>query len=162
MLSKKMTESINEQINKELYSAYFYLGMSAYAASSGLKGFANWFYTHWHEELGHAKRMFDYVHQQGARVMLKSIDEPPQDFSSGKDLFERTLAHEKKVTGLVNNLVELARKENDQATIDFLQWFVKEQTEEEATPAGILKRIEEAEANKKDLSDIDKKLAKRK
>lgn len=162
MLSKKMLESLNEQINKEIYSAYFYLGMSAYAASTGLNGFANWFYTQWKEELGHAKRIFDYVHRQGARVTLKAIDAPPQDFSSGADLFEKTLAHEKKVTGLIHNLVNLAKEESDLATEDFLQWFVKEQVEEEATPAGILKKIKNAGSEEKGLSEVDVQLAARK
>lgn len=156
MLSQKTLNALNEQINKEIYSAYFYLGMSAYAASTGLKGFANWFYAQWREELGHAKKMFDYVHKRGNRVILKAIEEPPQDFLSGKDLFEKTFAHEKKVTGLIKNLVALAKAEGDQETIDFLQWFVKEQVEEEATPAGILKNIDT-----KGKEEVDKELATR-
>jgi len=162
MISEKMKDALSEQINKEIYSAYFYLGMSAYAASTGLKGFANWFYRQWSEEVIHAKKMFDYVHEQGQRVALKAIDEPPQDFTSGKDLFARTLAHEKKVTGLINNLVALAKKENDKATEEFLQWFVKEQKEEEATPTGILKKIEESEKDKNGLRDMDRALSARK
>jgi len=162
MLSKKMLEGLNEQINKEIYSAYFYLGMSAYAASLGSNGVANWFYIQWKEELVHTKKMFDYVHKQGERVSLKAIDEPPQDFSSVRDLFAKTLAHEKKVTGLINNLVDLARKENDKETEDFLQWFVKEQVEEEATPAGILDKLNQAGKDKKALTEIDNELAGRK
>lgn len=162
MLSKKMLEALSEQFNKELYSGYFYLGMASYAASKGLDGFANWFYCQWNEEAIHAKKLFDYIHNRGERMMLKAIDGPLQDFSSAKDLFEKTLAHEKKVTGLIKNLVKLAGEENDRKTADFLQWFVKEQVEEEATPARILNKIEEAEKNKKGLSEIDKELASRK
>ena len=162
MISEKMKDALNEQINKELYSAYFYLGMSAYAASTGLKGFANWFYRQWGEELIHTKKMFDYVHEKGRRVTLSAIEKPPQDFTSCKDLFARTLEHEKKVTRLINNLVELAKKENDKATEEFLEWFVKEQKEEEATPAGILQKIEHAEESNKNLSEIDGRLAARK
>ncbi len=162
MISEKMKDALSEQINKELYSAYFYLGMSAYAASTGLPGFAGWFYKQWSEEVIHAKKMFDYVHGQGRRVALKTIDEPPQNFNSGKDLFAKTLEHEKKVTGLINDLVGLAKKEKDKGTEEFLQWFVKEQKEEEATPAGILKKIEQAESTNKNLSEIDKMLAARK
>lgn len=162
MLSRKILESLNEQINKEIYSAYFYLGMSAYAMSIGLKGFANWFHVQWKEELDHAKKIFDYVHQQGQRVTLKAIDQPPQDFSSGPDLFERTLTHEKNVTKLIDNLVKLAQAENDQATYDFLQWFVKEQQEEMATPAEILKKIHEVGEDKKGLLETDRELAIRK
>jgi len=107
--------------------------------------------------LEHAKKMFDYVHKRGNRVVLKAIEEPRQDFLSGKDLFEKTLAHEKKVMGLIKHLVALAKAEGDQETIDFLQWFVKEQVEEEATPAGILKNIES-----KGNEEVDKELANRK
>ena len=162
MLSKKMKDAIDEQINKEIYSAYFYLGMSAYAASKGLVGFANWFYKQWNEEIFHAKKMFDYVHAEGQRVTLKAIDNPPQDFTSGPDLFEKTLAHEKKVTGLINNLVKLAKEENDKTTEDFLGWFVKEQKEEEATPAGILEKISKAGKDEKGISEVDGELVKRK
>jgi len=162
MLKKRVLEALGEQVNKEIYSAYFYLGMSAYAKSKGLSGFANWFYKQWGEELLHAKKMFDYIHEKGERITLLAIDRPPQDFSSGRDLFERTLAHEKKVTGFINNLVKLAREENDKATEEFLQWFVKEQKEEEATPAGILGKIKKAEDDKKGLEDIDRELTARK
>ena len=162
MLSKKMKDAIDEQINKEIYSAYFYLGMSAYAASKGLAGFANWFYKQWNEELFHTKKMFDYVHAEGQRVTLKAIDNPPQDFTSGPDLFEKTLAHEKKVTGLINNLVKLAKEENDKTTEDFLGWFVKEQKEEEETPAGILEKISKAGKDEKGISEVDGELVKRK
>ncbi|MFC1576581.1 ferritin, partial [Candidatus Omnitrophota bacterium] len=138
------------------------LGMSAYAASKGIKGVANWFYGQWKEELEHAKKMFDYVHQSGNRVTLKAIDVPPQDFSSAADLFEKTLNHEKKVTGLIKNLVDVARSENDKASEDFLQWFVKEQVEEEATPATILKRIQTAGSDTTKFSEVDQQLARRK
>ena len=159
MITKKVKDSLDEQINKEIYSAYFYLGMSAYAASKGLNGFANWFYKQWNEEIFHAKKMFDYVHQNGERVTLKTIDCPPQDFSSAKDLFAKTLAHERKVTGLIKDMVGLAKEENDKATEEFLQWFIKEQAEEESTPAGILKNIEESG---EDFQAVDTVLAKRK
>jgi len=162
MISKKMTAALSEQINKEIYSAYFYFGMSAYAASKGLRGVSGWFYVQWKEEIGHAKRMFDYVHQKGERVMLKAIDEPPQDFSSAADLFEKTLNHEKKVTGLIKNLASLAKNEKDEESSNFLQWFVKEQVEEEATPARILGKFKKAGNDEKLVREIDAELAKRK
>lgn len=162
MISKKMAEALNEQMIKEIYSGYLYLGMAAYAVSFGLGGFSNWFYGQWKEELFHAKKFFDYITEQGHRVVLTTIDEPPQDFTSGKDLFEKTLAHEKRVTGLIYELVDLARKENDKSTEDFLGWFVKEQIEEEATPAGILDKIKQAEKDKKEILEVDSQLAKRK
>ncbi|MBL7156632.1 MAG: ferritin [Candidatus Omnitrophica bacterium] len=160
MLSKKILENLSEQMNKEIYSGYFYLGMSDYAASTGLGGFANWFYAQWKEEIAHAKVILNYINKNGQRAMLKAIDEPPQDFTSGQDLFEKTLAHEKKVTGLIKALVELARTEKDTETENFLQWFVKEQREEESTPAGILEEIKKA--GEKGIKEIDKKLSARK
>lgn len=160
MLSKKIENALNEQANKEIYSAYFYLGMSAYAASSALPGFANWFYQQWKEELFHAKKFYDYIVSRKGKVTLEAIDAPPQDFSSGEDLFAKTLNHEKKVTGLINSLVELAKSESDQETLGFLEWFVKEQKEEEATPARILKKIEAK--GEKNPTDIDRELAVRK
>ena len=162
MLSKRMLDSLSEQLNKEIYSGYYYLGMSDYAASNGLKGVANWFYRQWQEELEHARKILDYINANRQRAMLRAIDEPPQEFSSAKDLFEKTLAHEKKVTGLINNLVELARAENDKSTEEFLQWFVKEQVEEEETPKGILDDINRAEKDGAGLKAIDNQLAERK
>jgi len=158
MLKKKILDALNEQINKEIYSGYFYLGMSAYAASNNLKGFANWFYQQWREELAHAKKMFDYVEERGSKVMLKAIDEPPQDFLSGEDLFRRTLAHEKKVTGLIKSLVKLAEEEKDPETVKLLEWFVKEQVEEEETPSKILNKIKSS----KEILNVDTELALRK
>jgi len=162
MISKKMSDALAEQINKEIYSAYFYLGMSAYAASKGFQGAAGWFYAQWKEELEHAGKMFDHVHKKGGRVELKAIDRPPQDFSSAADLFEKTLNHEKKVTALINDLVGVAKSENDKETEEFLQWFVKEQKEEESTPAGILKKLKDAGTDPARLSEIDKELSARK
>jgi len=159
MINEKVKEALSEQMNKEIYSGYFYLGMADYAASIGLIGFANWFYEQWKEEIAHARVILKYVNKNGQRVMLKAIDEPPQDFKSGEELFEKTLAHEKKVTGLINKLVELAKAENDTKTVEFLQWFVKEQVEEEATPRGILEEIKKAGKDK--IKDIDKKLKSR-
>ena len=162
MLSKKVLDSINEQINKEIYSAYLYLGMSAYAASTGFPGVAGWFYAQWREEIVHAKRMFDYIHKRGERVVLKAIDNPPQDFNSIEDLYAKTLAHEKKVTSLINNLVDVAKSEKDGETEEFLQWYVKEQKEEEETPAGILSKIKAADNDIAKLKKIDEELGVRK
>lgn len=162
MLSEKMAKSLSEQLNKEIYSGYFYLGMSAYAASSGLPGFANWFYGQWKEELFHAKKLMDYIIKRKNKLVLLPIEKPPQDFSSGEDLFDKTLDHEKKVSSMIAGLVEMAKGENDRETEDFLRWFVKEQIEEEATPAGILQKIRAGGKDEKSLSEIDAQLAGRK
>jgi ferritin len=162
MLNKKIEDALNEQMNKEIYSGYFYLGMSAYAASNGLQGFAHWFFQQWKEELLHAKKLFDYIIEQNGKVDLRPIDRPPQDFTSGADLFEKTLNHERKVTGLIKDLVGLARSENDNTTCDFLEWFVKEQVEEEATPEAILRKIQREGKDEKGLLEMDRELAGRK
>ena len=141
MLSEKMVKSLNRQMNRELYSAYLYMSMAAWAAHENLKGFANWFGVQAKEEFIHADKFYNYIIEQGGRAVMDAIEAPPKDFSSPADLFEKTLAHEKIVTGLINDLVTLARKESDYATEGLLQWFVTEQIEEEATPAEILGKL---------------------
>ena len=161
MLSEKMVKAFEYQINREIYSAYFYLGMSSYASSNGFSGIANWFAIQVKEELFHAQKMYDYVIKGGSKVTLQAIEEPPQDFTSVVDLFDRTLKHEKAVTGLINDLVKVAQGENDKDSEKFLEWYVKEQQEEEATPAGILDKLKAAGNNKDELLRVDSELAKR-
>ncbi|MBN1406069.1 MAG: ferritin [Candidatus Omnitrophica bacterium] len=161
MISKKLLDALNYQINREIYSAYFYLGMAAYAASLGFKGFASWFTIQFKEELVHAEKIFNYIGQKNERAVLAAIETPPQDFKSPGDLFERTLEHEKKVTAMIRGLVGLAKSENDKETETFLQWFVKEQVEEEATPASILEKLKPAEQDKQNILKTDSELAKR-
>lgn len=161
MLSNKMIKAINSQINREIYSAYLYLGMASYSVSEGLNGVANWFNIQVQEELSHAQKMYDYVNQQGGRVILLDIEQPPQDFSSAKDMFEKTLAHEQIVTGLINKLVDLAKEEKDHATEIFLQWFVTEQVEEEANATEIIQKISLMGSDGNGLYMIDSELGKR-
>jgi len=142
MLSEKMIKSLNHQVNREIYSAYLYLGMASYSLNAGLSGVANWFNIQVREELSHAEKIYNYVSQQGGRVILEAIETPPQDFISAKDLFQKTLEHEKKVTALINDLVTLAKSEDDHATGIFLQWFVSEQVEEESNAMEILQKID--------------------
>ena len=164
MISERLVKNLNRQMNRELYSAYFYLGMAAYAASIGLKGVEHWFIAQAKEEEAHAKRFYDYIIRSGGRVHLGAIEEPPQNFSSAIDLFEKTLAYEKKVTGLIHGLVAAAKDEDDKDTEGFLQWFVKEQVEEEATPNMILQDMRSALAKdgKEGLAVVDARLANRK
>lgn len=161
MISKKITDSINEQINKEIYSGYLYLAMAAYSASIGLNGLANWFKVQLQEEMAHAQKFYDYVVQQGGRVVLYAIDEPPKDFKDARDLLQKTLDHEKMVTKRINNLVKLAKKENDHATETMLQWFVTEQIEEEANPTEILQKLDLIGKDRDGLLTIDSQLAAR-
>lgn len=161
MLSDKMIKGINGQINKEIYSSYLYLGMASYANEIGLVGIANWFTVQVQEELSHAQKMYNYVNQQGGRVMLESIDKPPQEFKSATDLFKSTLEHEQKVTALINDLLSLARAEKDNATEIFMQWFVTEQVEEESNATEILQKLKLIGNDGNGLLTIDNDLAQR-
>ncbi|MFC1807160.1 ferritin [Candidatus Omnitrophota bacterium] len=162
MLSEKMLSSLTRQINRELYSAYFYLGMAMYADSIGYKGFGHWFKVQVEEEYEHAEKMSDYITQQGSRVMIRAIEEPPQDFSSIEDLYKRTFEHERLVTKLIDDLVAVAKDDGDKGTEDFLQWFVKEQIEEMETPEKILGKIREIGKDEAGLRKIDEELTQRK
>jgi ferritin len=138
MLPKKMEEALNTQINKEMYSGYLYMAMSAQCADMGLDGFAKWFMIQFHEEMFHAMKIYQYIQKRGGSVALKEIAAPPVKFGSVKEMFEKTLEHEKTVTKSIYDLVELAKKENDPATETFLRWYVTEQVEEEKNPSDIL------------------------
>ncbi|MCJ7593893.1 MAG: ferritin [Desulfobacterales bacterium] len=141
MIGKKIEKALNEQLNKEMYSAYLYMAMSAYSESIGLKGFANWFMVQYHEEMLHAMKIYEYIHRQGGRVKLMAVKEPSSDFDSVLDMFEKTLAHEKFITKSINNLVDLAIAEKDHATHIFLQWYVTEQVEEEENDNDIIAKL---------------------
>ena len=162
MISEKMQERLNYQINREIFSAYLYFSMASYASVKGFDGFANWFLCQYKEELSHAEKIYHYVNEQGRKVHLESIEKPEEDFTSIIDLFEKTLAHEKKVTSLIYDLVKLAREENDYATEVFLQWFVTEQVEEESEPDKILQKLKMIGKEGNGLIMMDKVLASRK
>jgi len=125
VLSERMTGALNEQVNKEIYSAYLYLSMSAYSTFIGMKGFANWFMVQYQEEMVHAMKIYDYINDQGGQVKLLAVEQPPTEFGSPLEMFEKTLEHEKFVTKCINDLVDLAIKEKDHASNIFLQWFVR-------------------------------------
>ncbi len=138
MLSKTLQEAINEQIKNELYSAYLYLSMSAYCEANNLPGSARWMRLQSQEETAHAMKLFDYVNDRGGRVVLQAIDQPTAEFGSPLDVFQQVLAHEQKVTSLINKLYELAVKENDYPTQIELQWFIAEQVEEEKSASDVV------------------------
>ena len=131
MIGKTMEKALNEQINAEWYSSYLYYAMSAWFESEDLPGFATWMKVQAAEEHGHAMRFFDFVHERGGRVTLKAIAAPPTKWSDALAAFTEVRKHEAHVTGLIDGLVELAGKEKDNASFQFLQWFVAEQVEEE-------------------------------
>ena len=161
MLSEKMQEAINGQLNAELYSSYLYLSMNAYFKSINLDGFANWMHFQAQEELTHAMKFYDFINQRGGRVNLLQIEAPPAQWNSPLAVFEATLEHEQKVTGLINELVELALAERDHASNIFLQWFVSEQVEEEENVTGVLEQLKLMGEAKGGLFMIDRELAKR-
>lgn len=133
MLSKKMEKAFNDQIKWEYYSAYLYLSLSSYFSGLGLPGFANWMDVQFQEEQFHARKMFDYVNEKGGRVVLQAIEAPESEWKSPLAAFEFALNHEYQVTKRINDLMDLAQKEKDHASAIFLQWFVSEQVEEEAS-----------------------------
>ncbi len=161
MLTKKMHEALNRQVNREMYSAYLYLSMAAFSEHVGLKGFAHWFEAQAREEMEHAMRFYRYLLDQGAKITLETIEKPPADFASALDMFEKTLEHEKAVTKMITDLTELAMAEKDHATQVFLQWFVTEQVEEEAHATEILGKIKFVGDHPNGLFMIDRELAAR-
>lgn len=161
MLSRKMQEAINAQINAELYSAYLYLSMAAWAETQNLPGIANWMRVQFEEEQFHALKFFDYMYERGGNVVLKAIDEPPAHFESPLALFEETLAHEQKVTGLIHGLYALAVEEKDYAAQSFLQWYIDEQVEEEASATAIIEQLKMTGDSKMGLLMLNRELGAR-
>ena len=161
MLTKKMETAINKQINAELYSGYMYLAMSSHFEATNLPGFAAWMKAQAGEELGHAMKMFGYVVERRGTVALDAVDKPPAKWPSPLKTFEAVLEHEQKVTGLINKLAELAAAENDHATGVFLQWFIKEQVEEEASADAIVQKLKLAKDSSGALLMLDHQLGKR-
>jgi len=132
MLDKKMLDALNEQVREELYSAYLYQSMSAYCTFKGLKGMSHWLDMQAREEDIHARLIYDHILERGGQVKLDTIKAPPFEFESFLKIFEGALEHEIYITGRINDLVELAQQNKDHASFNMLQWFVKEQVEEEA------------------------------
>jgi ferritin len=141
LMNPKIEKAINEQINAEFFSAYLYIAMSSWFDSTGLKGFAHWERIQAMEERDHALKFFDYLCARGGRPVMKAIDAPPSTWKTPDDVFEAQLAHELKVTEMINNLVNLAQGEKDHATVNFLQWFVSEQVEEEENARTVIDQL---------------------
>ncbi|MHC4911435.1 MAG: ferritin [Planctomycetota bacterium] len=161
MIGKKMEEALNGQINAELYSAYLYLSMEAYFGNENLAGFANWMRVQTQEELMHAMKIYDYVAERGGRIVLNAIEQPPAKWDSPLGVFEAVYEHEQKVTGLINELVNLAVEEKDHATNSFLQWFVTEQVEEEDNASTVLGQLKLIKDSPQALFMMDKEMGQR-
>ena len=161
MLSKKLQDALNQQINHELYSSYLYLAMSAHFESVNLPGFAQWMKAQSREETEHGMKFFHYVYERGGKVTLDAIAKPATDYKTPIDVMKKVLEHEKKVTGTIEALYELALKEKDYAAQVMLHWFIKEQVEEEKNASDIiemLKTIGDAPAG---LAMLDSRLGAR-
>ena len=161
MLSKKLHDALNEQINAELWSAYLYLSMSMDAEAKGLKGVANWFFVQFQEEQDHARILMNYINSRDAKVELKPIAEVRTEWTSPLDMFKDTLEHEKVVTSMINNLASIAAEDKDFASANMLVWFVDEQVEEEESARDMITACEAVEGNKFWLYTLDKELAAR-
>lgn len=162
MLTKKLQNALNEQINKEFFAEYLYLSMSAYLESIEMEGFANYFNVQAQEEHFHAMKMFNFVHDKGGRVILKSLKEPKSDFKSVIDVIEESLKHEQFVTKSINDLMDIAIKENDHSVKSFLEWYVDEQVEEEATITRLLAKLKLINGEGLGLLTLDSQLGQRK
>jgi ferritin len=156
-----MAAAINAQITREFYSAYLYLAMANDAMEKGYKGAANWFSIQFKEEQGHALKFSAYLYDQGAKVVLGAIDQPPVTWPDVTSMFKDSLVHERKVTAWINELADLAATEKDFATQNMLKWFIDEQVEEESTLADVLWMLDMSGTSKGALYMADKKLGKR-
>jgi len=161
MISEKMNDAFNKQVNAELYSSYLYLSMSSWCSEKSLVGFANWMRVQAQEELSHAMKIYDYILERGGSVKLDGIDSPPGSWTSPMEVVEEVARHEAKVTGLINDLVDIAMEVRDNAANIFLQWFVSEQVEEEASVGEVVERLKMIGDDSAGMFAMDLELGKR-
>lgn len=161
MFSDTMRDALNKQINAEMYSGYIYQSMATWALEKGLPGLAAWMNCQAKEEMVHAFKIYDFVIERNARVTLTAIDGPPADWEGPVAVAENVLAHEQKVTGMINALVDQAIEEKDHATRSFLNWFVDEQVEEEDSANDLLQKLTLASESKGGLFMVDRELGAR-
>ena len=161
MLNNDMEKALNAQVNAEMYSAYLYLSMSAYFQSKSLGGFASWMRVQAQEEMVHAMKLYDFINERGGRVILEPIEAPPTEWDSPLATSVAVYEHEQKVTGLINELVELALEKHDHATNIFLQWFVSEQVEEEDSANDVVEKIKLMGDARGGLFMLDRELGQR-
>ena len=161
MINEKMKNAFNDQINKELYSEYLYLAMKSKFAEMNLQGFVNWFNVQVQEEHAHAMGMYDYLLERGGEVELMAIDKPEIKGSTPLEIFEQVLEHEEFVTSRINALMDVADEVKDRAALSFLDWYLKEQVEEESNVGGVLATLRLIKDDAKALLMLDKDLATR-
>ena len=156
MLSKTIQTALNEQIKLEFETSNIYLQMSSWALNQGYDGTSKFMSKHAEEEMGHMKKLFDYVNKTGSMAIVPRLDQPPIDYKNMEDLFKETYKREMNVTKCINDLVSLSFEEKDFSTFNFLQWYVSEQHEEEALFKGILDKIGMIGNDKLGLYTLDK------
>lgn len=161
MINEKVAKVLIDQINKELYSAYLYLSMSAHFSDIGLLGFASWMRVQVQEETAHAMLMYDFLINRGHKVTLSAIDGVPHEWGTPLSIMEAALKHEVYVTGLINNIVAVAEEAKDRATMSYMNWFVDEQVEEEANATDIIAKLKLIGDDKSALYLLDKDLSTR-
>ena len=161
MFSRKVQDVMNDQIQRELESAYIYLSMAAYFDSANLPGFAHWMKVQFQEEQAHAFKFYDFVNDRSGQVLLQALGQPPVKFQSPLDAFEKALAHEEKITAHINDLYALATEEKDIASQNLLQWFVEEQVEEEKNAGDIVDMLKKIGDSNHALIMLDRELGQR-
>ena len=161
VLDKDVERGINQQVNAELYSAYLYYAMAAYFEALSLKGFSHWMRVQALEEMTHVQKFFAYLNDRGGRVVLMPIGAPPSEWGSPLEVFQQVYAHEVEVTGLINKLMDLVLATSDHASSSFLQWFVSEQVEEEATADEVLQKLKLVDKTEGGLFLLDQEMDKR-
>ena len=161
MISKEVSNVLKEQINKELFSAYLYLSMSAYFSDLGLNGFANWMRVQFQEEQAHAMLIYDFIISRGEKVVLEAIEKPKNEWNNVLEVMEEVLTHEVYVTSLINNVLSVAEASKDRATRSYFMWFIDEQVQEEASAQEIISNLKLIGDDKSALYLLDKDLATR-
>ncbi len=161
MINEKLQAAFNDQINKEFFSEYLYLAMKVYFQEQNLQGFVNWFDVQVQEEHAHAMGMFNYLNERGGKIELEAIEKPIVEGNCPLTIFEHVLRHEEYVTSRINALMDVAEEVKDRAAMQFLNWYLKEQVEEEATVSGVLATLKLIGDDKKALLMLDKDLAAR-
>ena len=160
-MDKQLEKLYQDQIKNEWYSEYLYMSMAAWFESANLAGFAHWMYLQASEEHTHGRKMFDFLIDRGVKVVLQAIGQPPADFASAQDIFEKSLEHEQKVTALINGIADMADKVNDRPSKVFIQWFITEQVEEEKNASRILDMLKKIPPNSAGIFQLDHQLSKR-
>ena len=160
-MKKKMEKALNKQVNAEMYSSYLYLAMESYFQSVSLTGFAKWMRGQVQEEMFHGMKIYDYVHERGGKAQFEAIDKPETEWASPLAAFEHILAHEQGVTAMINNLIDVALDVRDHAAKAFLDWFIIEQVEEEATVGEVVDRLRLIGDDSSGLFMLDSELSKR-